>query len=210
MTEVIEQNSEYWQGKHVRVLVRAVRDGAADADYLFTEGQAAKVVLAFIDAFNADRQAIDLAHPAMTVCGDITCDGNPCSASPSPDGEEVDDLDRIEFQLREISAATVEYGPDGIPCGYGPPAHSAEEMADKAITCLALLDRHRTALSALPRRETVPTLTEEERERVEEIRARNAKDIETLRLSGHAPWDQDDCILAMSDITSLLNILTGK
>lgn len=80
--------------------------------------------------------------------------GGSVSASPSPQGDEVDDLDRIEFQLREISAATVEYGPDGIPCGYGPPAHSAEEMADKAITCLALLDRHRAAISALPRRET--------------------------------------------------------
>ena len=59
-----EREPEYWLGKDVRVLIRALRDldpkyADGDPDFLFTEGQATKIVLAFIDAFNSERSAIN-------------------------------------------------------------------------------------------------------------------------------------------------------
>lgn len=59
-----EREPEYWMGKHVRILVRALRDldpkyADGDPDFLYTEGQATKIVLAFIDAFNSERRAFE-------------------------------------------------------------------------------------------------------------------------------------------------------
>ena len=39
---------------------------------------------------------------------------------------------------------------------------------------------------------------------IEEIRRRQELNLEFLRLHGHLPWDQDDCLLALQDTAALL------
>lgn len=60
-----EREPEYWLGKDARILVRALREqnevvsDSEGGEFSFSEGQAVKIVLAFIEAFNSERRAID-------------------------------------------------------------------------------------------------------------------------------------------------------
>jgi hypothetical protein len=89
MGEIEEQSREYWIGKPARVLVRALREHAVfDGEFRYTEGQAAKIVLAFIDAFNSERQAM-----------------NRLSAPYSYDAEARETIQALEAELARVREA---------------------------------------------------------------------------------------------------------
>lgn len=123
--------------------------------------------------------------PLVSVCPQC----NPyLSASPSPQGDEVE---------RVATAISMEVDAHGDP---EPIERQRAQLEWRKY------ERHaRAALSALPRRETVPTLTEEERARLALVRERH-KNREEDGLS-KAPLSSATLIVCHADRAILLSLI---